>query len=251
MARAKNVLVSCGRFYPSIALVRALHEAGARVDVADSYKLAPALHSHAVDKMHVIAAPASDAVQFVDDVAAIVRERDIDLVVPAVEEGFYLAHYADRIPVPIFSPPFSTIERLHDKAHFQEVCRELGLRTPRTITVDSREAHRDAIGQFELFLARPAFSRGGITCHTNHGPRAGEMSVDDVEPTRDNPWLVQEFIEGDDACSFSVVRDGKVVVHCTYEPDGRLNRRVRRPVFLHRRFRNAGGGADNGQDVQL
>ncbi len=40
----------------------------------------------------------------------------------------------------------------------------------------------------------------------------------DCRPTTDNPWLVQEFVEGDDACSFSVVRDGEVLVHCPYEP---------------------------------
>ncbi|WP_421725522.1 ATP-grasp domain-containing protein [Bauldia sp.] len=218
MKAKTNVLVTCGRFYPSIALVRALHDAGARVDVADSYKLAPALHSSAVDQFHVVAPAAGDPLQFVEDVAQIIKDRDIDLVVPAIEEGFYLRNYEDLIPAPIFAPSFATIEQLHDKARFHALCAELGLRTPKTITVTSQDELRDAIGQFDLYLARPAFSRGGQTCLTNHGPRAGEMSVDDCVPTTENPWLVQEFVEGDDACSFSVVRDGEVVVHCTYEP---------------------------------
>jgi len=29
---------------------------------------------------------------------------------------------------------------------------------------------------------------------------------------------VQEYVEGTDACSLSIARDGKIVVHCTYEP---------------------------------
>jgi predicted ATP-grasp superfamily ATP-dependent carboligase len=218
MDRKMNVLVTCGRFYPSIALVRALHAAGARVDVADPYKLAPALHSHAVYWMHVIAAPAREPLRFIAEVAAIVRERDIDLVVPAFEEGYYLARYRDLIPAPIFVPSFDAVERLHDKAHFQDVCRELGLRAPRTIAAASQPALRDAIAEFDQYVARPAFSRGGEAYLTNHGPRTGETTVDRCQPTTSNPWLVQEYIEGKDACSFSVVRDGKVVVHCSYEP---------------------------------
>jgi hypothetical protein len=75
-----------------------------------------------------------------------------------------------------------------------------------------------AVGQFDEFVARPAFSRGGVVYLTNHGPRAGEISVDHCQPTSDNPWLVQPYIDGEDACSFSVARDGKVIVHCTYVP---------------------------------
>ena len=76
------VLVTSGRFPPATALVRAFHLVGARVNVADSYPLSPALHSHRADRAHVIAPPASQPLRFVDDVAEIVRTRAIDLVVP-------------------------------------------------------------------------------------------------------------------------------------------------------------------------
>lgn len=218
MARDLKVLVTCGRFQPATGLVRALHAAGARVDVADAYKLAPALHSHAAAEIHVVAPPAREPVRFAQDVAEIMRQRRIDLVVPAFEEGFYLAHYAGLLPAPLFAPPFATIARLHDKSRFAELCREFGLRTPRTMVVTSRADLRAAIGQFDDFVARPAFSRGGMVYLTNHGPRAGESTVDDCSPTPDNPWLVQEYVDGDDACSFSVARQGKVVVHCPYRP---------------------------------
>ena len=44
------------------------------------------------------------------------------------------------------------------------------------------------------------------------------MTIDDTNPSPDNPYLLQEFVEGRDACSYSVVRDGKIVAHCVYEP---------------------------------
>ncbi|QDT66349.1 ATP-grasp domain-containing protein [Calycomorphotria hydatis] len=214
-----SILVTGGRFGPSMAVVRGLYQFGARVHVADSYKMSPALHSHAHSTIsHVVPAPAEDPIQFVEAVAGIVRDNEIELVVPAFEEGFYLSHYADLIPVPLFAPPFEAIAELHNKARFTELCTQLNLPLPRSVAANNRDELREAVRQFDHFVARPAYSRGGFVYLTNHGPRAGETTIDDCEPTRENPWLVQEFIEGRDACSFSVVREGKIVLHCVYEP---------------------------------
>ena len=218
MKENPNVLVTCGRFYPTIELVRALHGAGARVDACDPYKLAAALHSNAVDQTHVVPSPAKDTTRFVKSVVEIVQTRHIDLVVPGFEDGYYLSHYRDAIPAQIFAPVFGTIEQLHDKARFHDACVALNLPTPPTETITNREQMRAAIEGFGDFVARPAFSRGGATCFTNHGPRAAEMTVDDVNPSPVNPYLLQPFIKGRDACSFSIVRDGEILVHCVYEP---------------------------------
>jgi hypothetical protein len=214
----QQVLVTGGRFHPSTAVVRALHGAGARVDAADSERLAPTLHSSAIAEMHVVPSPARESVRFAEAVGQIVRERQTDLVVPTFEEGFFLARYSALVPVPLFAPPFETIARLHNKLRFTELCGQLGLRTPQTLAATTRAELRNAVGQYETFVARPAFSRGGLVYLTNHGPRAGEAKIDDCQPTTDNPWLVQEYVDGKDACSFSIARDGKILVHCPYEP---------------------------------
>jgi glutathione synthase/RimK-type ligase-like ATP-grasp enzyme len=213
-----NVLVTCGRFHAATDIVRALHAAGARVDVVDPYKLSPALHSRNVDAMHVVASPASAPLDHVADIAKIVRRRKIDLIVPTYEDGFYLANYAEMLPAPVFGPNFETIAKLHNKSRFLDLCRDFGLQMPKTQLVANREELRSATDQFDDFVARPVYSRGGQVYLTNHGPRAGETTVDDCDPSAGNPWLVQDYVEGTDACSLSIVRDGKVVVHCAYEP---------------------------------
>jgi len=218
MAETARVLVTGGRLPSSVGLVQALGAYGARVDVADTYKFAAALHSSSVSAAHTVPSAARDTFAFVDAVAGIVRERDIDIVIPSFEEGFYLARYSDRIPVPIFAPDFQAVRRLHDKATFIDLCAELGLPTPASVTVTSRAALADAVGRFDRYLARPAFSRGGAYCLTNQGPRAGEMRIDECDPTQESPWIVQEFVEGNDASTFSIVREGKVLVHGVYAP---------------------------------
>lgn len=212
------MLVTAGRVPCSVGLVHALARYGAQVHVADSYRFAAALHSSSAAAAHIVPPPASDPIAFVDAVARIVNDRDIDLVIPSFEEGFYLARYADRIPVPVFAPDFMAVQRLHNKAAFLDLCAELDLPAPASVVATSRSGLQDALRRFEHYLARPAFSRGGAHCLTNHGPRAGEMTVDEVHPTEQNPWIVQEFVAGDDASTLSIVRDSKVLVHCVYEP---------------------------------
>src|SRR5262249_42974249 len=70
--------------------------------------------------------------------------------------------------------------------------------------------------QFDEYFARAAFSRGGVTLLTNTGPLAGAVKLEDCQPTEQNPWLVQEFVHGEDLCSMSVAHHGKLAAHCTY-----------------------------------
>lgn len=218
MIASARVLVTGARFQPATILVRALHAEGAVVHGSDPYPLSPALHSRALHRLHHVPAPSREPLAFVDAVAAIVSEEAIDLVIPSYEEGFYLARYRERIPATLFTSPFEVLERLHNKLRFLDLCRELSLPTPTTLTARSREELALRIAQFERFVARPAYSRGGLVMLTNHGPRASQPSLEGCEPTPENPWLVQEFVEGHDACSFSIVHEGRILVHCTYEP---------------------------------
>ncbi|MEO1093156.1 MAG: ATP-grasp domain-containing protein, partial [Pseudomonadota bacterium] len=214
---APRVLVTGGRFMPATGIVHALRRVGARIDVLDSIGVAPALHSRGV-VAHITASPAVDPVGFTDEVAAIARERAVDVIFSPFEESFFLSRYRDRLPVPLFVPTFGAIEKLHDKAAFVGLCAELGLATPKTEIVTSQEALRSAIERFGVFFARPAFTRGGDLAMTNHGADAGEPSIEGCHPSAQVPWLVQSFVEGQDTCIFALARDGKVEIVGAYEP---------------------------------
>jgi hypothetical protein len=51
---------------------------------------------------------------------------------------------------------------------------------------------------------------------TNAGPLAGKVKLSDCNPTEANPWLIQEFVEGDTFCTYSTVHAGRVTAHCAY-----------------------------------
>jgi predicted ATP-grasp superfamily ATP-dependent carboligase len=191
---------------------------GHEVFATDTFPSAPGSHSSYVSESRVTASPRYGSSRFVDEIEAFVRDRDIEMVLPAFEEVFYLAKQRERFdPIThLFAASFETLVRLHDKTQFVELARDLGLAVPDTTVAKNRDELLEAVAEYDKYFARAAYSRGGITLLTNHGPLAGTVAIEDCEPTEDNPFLVQQFVEGLDVCSFSVVQHGKVAAHSTY-----------------------------------
>jgi hypothetical protein len=213
-----RALVTSSRMPFAISIVRKLAEAGHEVYASDSYELAPGSHSRYLSGHFVTASPKQATLQFVGDVERIAAESSIDVVVPAFEECFYLASQHDRLSrvTRLFTAPFQTLARLHDKASFKRLANDLGLRTPETVVARSDEELRDAIDRFGTYFARAVFSRGGVSLLTNAGPLAGRLRPDDVHPTDESPWLVQEYVDADTVCTYSTVHEGTVTAHCIY-----------------------------------
>ena len=213
-----RVLVTSARFPHSVGLIRALGESGHEVYATDTFRTSPGLHSRHVKERIITASPKFETHTFVGQIADAVKSRGIDLVVPAFEEVFYLAKHVPQLPHPekYFCAPLDTLVQLHDKRRFAELVEKLGLPIAKTLTVTSDAELREAIGHFPEYFARAAFSRGGVTLLTNTGPLAGSVRIEDCHPTPEQPWLVQEFLHGEDLCSFTVAQGGKVAAHLVY-----------------------------------
>jgi glutathione synthase/RimK-type ligase-like ATP-grasp enzyme len=198
----------------ALALIRRLADAGHTVYASDTYAAAPGSHSRFLAGHFVTAAPRGDPRAFAADVERIAADQALDLVVPSWEDAFYLAALAHDTPV--YTAPFRTLARLHDKATFQELAAGLGLRIPETVVARTQGELRDALGRFPRYFARAAFSRGGVSLLTNEGPLAGHVAVEDCRPTPELPWLVQEFVDGPMLCTYSTLHDGRLTAHCAY-----------------------------------
>lgn len=213
-----RVLVTSARLPFALDMVRKLATAGHTVFASDAYDLAPGSHSRFLEGHFVTASPSGDTEQFVADVEAIARGRDIDVVVPAFEEAFYLATAHERLSevTTLYTAPFGILARLHDKGTFSELAARLALRTPETVVATSDEELRAGIERFPRYFARAAFSRGGVSLLTNTGPLAGHVDVADCHPSPASPWLVQEFVDGPMRCTYSTLHAGRVTAHCSY-----------------------------------
>jgi hypothetical protein len=213
-----RILVTSARMPFALGLIRRLAEAGHEVYSSDTYESAPGNHSRFLAGHLVTASPRADTERFVAQVRDFCVDNEIDVVVPAWEEAFYLATGRAAIEevAILYTPPFETLARVHDKHSFEQLVESLGIRAPTGVTVRSDAELQAAIGRWPHYFGRGVYSRGGVTLLTNHGPLAGRVKPEDVHPTPEAPWLVQEYVEGPMVCTYSTFHDGRATAHCTY-----------------------------------
>jgi len=213
-----RVLVTSARMPFALAVMRRLSEAGHEVFSSDTYDAAPGNHSRYVTAHAVTASPRAETERFVEQVAGFCEQHGVDVIVPTWEEAFYLSTHRDRLEqvARLYTPPFETLARVHDKHSFERLVEELGIRAPEGVTVRSDEELRTALERWPRWFGRGVYSRGGVTLLTNTGPLAGHVKPEDVHPTPDAPWLVQEFVDGPMVCTYSTLHGGRVTAHCTY-----------------------------------
>lgn len=214
-----NVLITSARMPFALDEIRKFGGQGYKVYTTDTFRTSPGSHSSAVTEHLETASPRFETRQFIDDIKRIVVEKKIDLLAPQFEEMFYLAAYLPEIAelTEVFLPPFDTLVRFHNKEEFVKLCNELSILVPKTTMVSDEEGLRKAMEEYGQYFGRAVYSRGGVELFTNVGPLAGRVSAEEVHPTVENPWVMQGFVQGTDLCSFSVVHNGKVALHCTYE----------------------------------
>ena len=213
-----RVLVTSARMPFALAVMRRLSEAGHEVFSSDTYDAAPGNHSRYVTAHAVTASPRAETGRFVEQIAGFCEQHGVDVIVPTWEEAFYLSTRRDRLEqvARLYTPPFETLARVHDKHSFERLVEELGIRAPEGVTVRSDEELRAALERWPRWFGRGVYSRGGVTLLTNTGPLAGHVKPEDVHPTPDAPWLVQEFVDGPMVCTYSTLHSGRVTAHCTY-----------------------------------
>jgi predicted ATP-grasp superfamily ATP-dependent carboligase len=202
----------------AIDQIRKLGRRGHHVVAADTFDDAPGGHSRYANVSGRVASPRFATERFVEDVGRLIRDEDIDVVLPAFEEGYFLAEHRDELPpsAHLFCPPLATLVSLHDKVRFVDMAHELGIRVPPEIVVTSASDLPLALRAFERWVAKPAFSRGGVELFSNADALASMRRPRECNPTPEHPWVVQQFIEGVDVCTYTIARAGHVRAHTTY-----------------------------------
>ncbi|MCB9992837.1 MAG: hypothetical protein H6873_04175 [Hyphomicrobiaceae bacterium] len=210
-----NILVTGARAPVALHLARLFHAAGHSVWLADTHRF-PVSRPTRSAKGHVrLPPPRRNFAAYAHAVARVVDEKSIDLVVPTCEEVFFLAAARDVAgkSIPVFAPPFEVLANAHHKGRFAEGSRGLGADAPRTDLVTSRPQLTD-IGDATSKVLKPAFSRFASRTLV----RPDRRSVEALAPSENDPWVVQDFLPGEEICAYAIAVEGKLLAFTCYRP---------------------------------
>ncbi|GAB2642420.1 ATP-grasp domain-containing protein [Gordonia jinhuaensis] len=211
--RKLRVLITFARSFLTLELCRLMAAGGHTVMVADSIPFGLSRFSNSTEKFFRVPPPKFSPGEYAQRLAEIVRDNDIDLLIPIHEETDIISMHRDLFPAScrLFLSDFETENRLHNKYEYQELLSERNIPALKYSLVRDR-ADAEKLDFTTPFALKQVYSRGSQKVHKMY---PGD-SFDDIEFDPDNPWLAQEWLKGDNYCTYSVCQSGEVLAHATY-----------------------------------
>lgn len=229
VASPKNILIAGARMTKTLHLARSFHDAGHRVILIDTERfwLNGNQFSNAVAGFYTVPDPQKDLTGYTKALQAIAQKEKIDLFIPVAifavvyPEGMNQHPLADYCEV--FHYDAEMTRMLDDKFTFAEKARSLSLSVPKSFKVTapeqvlefdfSKEKHQYILKSIPYDAAR-RLDLTKLPCATFEETAAFVKSLPISER---KPWILQEFIPGQEYCTHSTVRNGKSTLYCCCE----------------------------------
>ncbi|MGL4553777.1 MAG: carbamoyl-phosphate synthase large subunit, partial [Gemmataceae bacterium] len=194
-----RILLTSSRAPVTLELIRAFGRAGHAVHAADTFAPTLGSASRHLRRHHVVPPPRHDPAGFGAALVSIAEACRIDLLVPTCEEVFHVGrhHAALSAVTRVLCPPLEELERWHNKHAFQRFAESRAVRRPRTLPVSSIDERDAAIDLIPRWVLKPAYSRFAARVVTRWGPHAGRVRLARCVPSAEEPWLAQEYVEGE------------------------------------------------------
>lgn len=208
-----RVLITGARAPVALDLARKFSRAGAVVFAADSMVPNLCQTSRAVHQSFKLPKPRLEGLEFAHKLDTLVQDHRVDLVIPTCEEVFYVAHAASLSARPerYLVSPLQTLKLLHNKHLFGQLAAGLGFDVPETRLLEHPQ-DLTQLPKHQKLVLKPVYSRfAARTVVLQAGHKVPPLSLT-------QPWLAQEFIEGQELCSYSIARSGSTQAHVTYRP---------------------------------
>lgn len=217
-----HVLILGARAPACLEWARSFAESGARVTVADSLGQPLSRFSRSVHRFVRLPEPRENPAHWIDALVQVITLQQVDLLLPTCEEVFYLAHGLEQLAplCRVLTSDFDLLHRLHHKGHFASMTQDWRVKTPKTHVLLDQESLLAFTKQSEQWVFKPAYSRFASRTLIRPAPR----QLSRIQPSIREPWVAQQFVDGRELCSFSVLVDGEVRAHACYHPRYRVGR---------------------------
>lgn len=213
----KRVLITGGRAPVALELARLLAAEGITVHAADSFPAAFTKASNTVAKWHDLPSPRFAYAAFVDALESILINEGIELLIPTCEETFYVSKAKARLSkhAAVFVDDIDKLHTLHNKERFIQRLASNQIDVPKTWYVTSMAEWKKVTAQFPdsfRYVAKPVYSR--FASRVWIGTK--DLPQPNIQVSQEQPWIIQEYLEGPHLCSFSIAVNGKLMLHSTY-----------------------------------
>ncbi len=208
----------------ALQLARSFARAGHRVILIETpkYWLVGHRFSNAVDLFLTV--PDPDHPDYASALLEIVRREKVDVYVPVCSP---VASHFDSLAVPTLAPhcevlhaPPDQIELLDDKFQFAKTAESFGLAAPKSFRItDPRQViDFDFSGESRPYILKSipydAIRRLDLTKLPCASPAETAAFARSLPISEATPWVMQEFIRGEEYCTHGTMRAGELRVHC-------------------------------------
>ena len=223
VANPENILLTGGKMTKALQLARSFHAAGHNVILieTDKYWLSGHRFSNAVKKFYTVPAPEKNGDVYCQAILKIVRAENIDAFIPVSSP---VASYYDSLAGELIAPycqvihfPARITQILDDKFALCEKARSLGLSAPKAFLITAPQQILDfdfSVDNSKYLLKSIRYNSVSRLDMTQLPFEGMEDYVKNLPISENNPWAMQEFITGQEYCTHSTVRNGKIRLHC-------------------------------------
>ena len=228
--RPRTILVTGVGMSKGLALARAFYIAGHNVIGADfqSYAIPPCgRFSRAFREFYALPKPndTDGAAQYINALLQIVRRESVDLwvscsgVASAVEDGQAKEVLERKSNCSCIQFDVPTTSMLHEKDTFILETQRLGLPVPETHNVTSRAAVHKVLNESPRTKKKYILKSTGVDDESRNNimtvlPRRTLSEtyshVSNIKIAQDKPWVLQEFIKGQEYCTHALIVNGEV-----------------------------------------
>ena len=217
MNTKKNILLTGGRAPVTLHLARLFAKAGHTVFVAESMKQHICLFSNTVKKNFIVSSPRFNKDEYIRALINIIQKENIDLLIPTCEEVFYISEKIDELSdyCKVFTDKSYKLTDLHNKHQFITDIENSKIKAPETRLINSQEElnRQLTFAEFQKAVIKPVYSRFSAKIKIIS---ESDKNIPNIDISEKNPWILQEFIEGSQFCTYSIVQNGKITAHTTY-----------------------------------
>ena len=196
-----KILLTGTRAPATLDLARRLSAEGAEVIGADSMRYPTGRFSRAFRRHHRLPSPRHHHAVFASALIDLVTSEKVDLLWPTCEEVFHIAKLHEPLSsiTRVLAPPMERLIRLHDKLQFARYTQQLGnpVQAPESWSAEGAPCNVHLVW-------KPCYSR------------FGSRTLFGTPPSDTKGWMAQEFITGQEFCSFALCVEGQVNVLTFY-----------------------------------